>query len=213
MKTLIYMIRHGESLGNLHKQFLGHTDLGLSEKGIAQAEAAAAYVREAGLCFDRVYASPLSRAYETARLVAGGTPLPCDGLREIYAGAWEGLAFSEIRMRYPEEIAVWNTDIGAARPTGGESVAELSARVVRTVLAVAKENAGKTLFIGSHATPIRLMEVYARALPVARAQKIPFPTNASLSAYLVENEEVLPLFYSLDSYLGDLVTAFPAKLL
>ncbi len=212
MKTLIYMMRHGESLGNRQKRFLGHTDLGLSEKGVAQAHAAATYIRENGICPDTVYASSLSRAYETARIATCVKPILSDGLREIYAGAWEGLLYDEIATRYPDECAVWNNDIGRSRPTGGESLKELSVRVLAAVFAIAGENEGKTVFIGTHATPIRLIELYARSIPVCDARLLPFPTNASLSAYLVEGTEILPLFYSLDSYLGALVTSFPKKL-
>ncbi len=207
------MIRHGESIGNKQKRFLGHTDLGLSEKGIAQAHAAAAYLKENAICPDAVYASPLSRAYETARIATGAENiLTHDGLKEIYAGAWEGLLFAEIAERYPAACSVWNDDIGRSRPTGGESLEELSVRVLDAVFGIAKENEGKTVVIGTHATPIRLTELFARSIPVCEAKTLPFPTNASLSAYLVEGTEIFPLFYSLDSYLGSLVTAFPRKL-
>lgn len=212
MKTLVYMIRHGESLGNRYKQFIGQHDVGLTEKGFSQADAAGAYISRCGLAFDAVYASPLSRAYDTAKHATGVTPIPCDDLREIRAGEWEGLTFAEIALRYPDDVSVWNNDIGLSRPTGGESVAELSERVLAAVRRIAAENEGRTVFIGSHATPIRMVETCARLLPASRAQLVPFPTNASLSAYLVEGDEILPLFYSLDSYLGDLVTAFPKKL-
>ena len=125
MKTLVYMIRHGESLGNLEKRFLGHTDLPLTDKGRAQAARAAAYLSANGIRPDAVYASSLSRALETARIATGKEPVPTLGMREIYAGEWEGLAFSEIGARYPEEMKRWNEDIGASRPTEGESVREL----------------------------------------------------------------------------------------
>ncbi len=212
MKTLVYMIRHGESLGNQQKRFLGHTDLSLTEKGRAQAQAAAAYVKANGILSDAVYASPLSRALETARIATGTDPVLCDDLREIYAGAWEGLLFSEIAERYPEDVALWNDDIGVSRPTGGESVGELSERVLGSLFAIAAAHEGKTVFIGTHATPVRVTETYARGLSVAEASRVAWPSNASLSAYLVGDGEILPLFYSLDSYLDGLVTVFPNRM-
>ena len=212
MKALVYMIRHGESLGNLEKRFLGHTDLPLTDKGRAQAARAAAYLSANGIRPDAVYASSLSRAYETARIAAGQEPVPTLGMREIYAGEWEGLAFSEISARYPEEMKRWNEDIGASRPTEGESVRELSSRILEALFAIAKENAGKTVLIGTHATPVRLVETFSRGLSVKDASRVPWPTNASLSAYLVGDGEVIPLFYSLDFYLGDLITALPRRM-
>ncbi len=206
------MMRHGESLGNQQKRFLGHTDLPLTEKGRIQAQAAAEYLKANGILPDAVYASPLSRAFETARIATGVEPIPHDGLREIFAGAWEGLLFSEITARYPVDVAPWNDDIGISRPTGGESVRELSERVLRTLLAVAAKHEGKTVFIGTHATPVRVTETYARGLSVVEASRVAWSGNASLSAYLVGDGEILPLFYSLDSYLGGLATVFPKRI-
>ena len=212
MKTLVYLVRHGESLGNLEKRFLGHVDLPLTDKGRTQAACLKAYLEKNAVKPDAVYASSLSRAFETARIATGKEPISTPNMREIYAGKWEGLAFSEIGARYPEEMKRWNEDIGASRPTEGESVCELSSRILETHFAIAEENAGKTVLIGTHATPVRLVETFARALSVEGAASVPWPTNASLSAYLVGDGEVLPLFYSLDSYLGDLVTRVPRRL-
>lgn len=213
MKTLVYIIRHGESIGNKERRFLGHADLGLSELGVKQAELAAAYLEKSGIRPDAVYASPLLRAKDTARIASKTEDIVLrDGLKEIFAGKWEGLLYEEISRLYPEDREIWNEDIGRARPTGGESLEELSARVLAEIFAIARENEGKTVFIGTHATPARLVELYARSIPVKDAKLVPFPPNAALSAYLVEGEEILPLFYSFDSYLGDTVTEFIKKL-
>ena len=151
MQTLIYMIRHGESVGNQKRDFLGHTDLPITEKGEKQALAAAAYLSSIGFAPDSVYASPLCRAYKTTLLALSlceaPAPICLDGLREIYAGDWEGKNFDALDVEYPEERRVWREDVGHARPVGGESVAELYGRVVSTVLTIAKENEGKTVFI------------------------------------------------------------------
>ena len=63
MKTTLYLVRHGQSLGNLNEQMLGHTDLDLSELGYRQA--AATFERLKDTHFDAVYSSPLQRAYNT----------------------------------------------------------------------------------------------------------------------------------------------------
>ena len=62
--TLIYIIRHGESLGNKNRKFLGHTDLDLTDLGYAQALKTAECL--ASVPFDRIYSSDLIRAYNTA---------------------------------------------------------------------------------------------------------------------------------------------------
>lgn len=207
MKTLVYIIRHGESVGNRDKIFLGHTDMPLTDLGRKQAACAGAYLEKMGITPDKVYASPLSRAYETAVIASGvAAPIPSDGLREIYAGVWEGLYYEEIIKKYGEDYNVWYTDLGLAKPTGGESVRALYERVVGTVLRIAAENEGKTLLLGSHATPVRMLEAYARSLSIEEAHTVPWAANASLSAYLCEGETVTPLFYGFDAYTGTLST-------
>ena len=206
MKTLVYMMRHGESMGNARHSFLGHTDLPLTEKGRAQARAACAYLARVGIVPDAAYASPLCRASETAKLALSYLPdlpiLPSDDVKEIYAGKWENMLVSDIGEAYPDDLAIWRADIGNSRPTEGEAVRDLAERVRREVLRLAACHEGKTVFIACHATPIRTFEALARGLGMEGAHLVPWPANASLSAYLCEGESVTPLFYSLDSYLS-----------
>lgn len=209
MQTLIYMIRHGESVGNQKRDFLGHTDLPITEKGEKQALAAAAYLSSIGFAPDSVYASPLCRAYKTTLLALSlceaPAPICLDGLREIYAGDWEGKNFDALDVEYPEERRIWREDVGHARPVGGESVAQLYGRVVSTVLTIAKENLGKTVFIGTHATPIRAVETYARGKSVDLMCEVPWPANASLSVYRFDGERLISVAYSFDDFMKDVI--------
>ena len=68
-ETRLIFIRHGQSMGNFHHLFLGHTDLDLSELGYQQAELACRYVFE-NYEVSSIYASDLSRAYETVKPLA-----------------------------------------------------------------------------------------------------------------------------------------------
>ena len=208
MQTLIYMIRHGESTGNKRRHFLGHTDGALTDLGEAQAARAGAYLAKMGVRPDAVYASPLRRAYKTAVLAAApvfdGEVVARQGLSEIYAGEWEDLAFDEIALRYPEGMAVWRENLVYAHPAGGERVRDLFSRVTEEVLHLARENRGKTLLIGSHATPIRSVETFARGKTFEGMKDLPWPANASLSAYLCDGERIFPLFYSYNAYLSEL---------
>ena len=207
MKTLIYVIRHGQSTGNLNHIFLGHTDGALTALGRKQALCAGAYLKEMNIHFDKVYASSLRRAYETAVLASGvESPILRDDLREIFAGVWEGMPYEEIALKHREDYERWFTDLGNAAPTGGEPVRDLSSRVVSAVLSIAAENEGKTVLLGTHATPVRLLEAYARGLSLNEANEVPWAANASLSAYLCEGKTLTPLFYGLDAYIGDLST-------
>jgi len=93
MSAKLYLIRHGESEANLRGIFASHLAYPLTPKGHEQAEQTALYLKNERI--DRIYSSDLPRAYETAVHIAayhGKEILPHPGLREIYAGDWEGIS-------------------------------------------------------------------------------------------------------------------------
>lgn len=213
MKTELILIRHGQSVGNLHHAFLGHTDLPLTELGHAQAERAAAYLVTTAP--DAIYASDLARAYQTAEHTAHKLSLPIvksEGLREIFAGEWEGLAFERLAMEFARDYGVWMADIGAARPTGGESVGELYERVYREVLRIAKENEGRRVLLFLHATPIRSIAARLMGYGLSRMKELPWPTNASATRLVYEDGAFALAEYSRDDYLGDVATTLPKNI-
>ena len=180
MTTLI-VVRHGQSESNLAQIFAGQTETALTELGRAQAEETARFLD--GAAIDKIYASDLSRAMNTARPTAkrhGLDIVPCASLREINAGLWEGKAYLELIEQYPE-YAKWRNDIGRAHPDGGESVRELAARVYAEIDRILAENRGKTVAIFTHATPVRMLACRWFGIPVEEAAQVPFCANASVS--------------------------------
>ena len=213
MTTNIYLIRHGQSVGNLNRAFLGHTDLPLTELGHAQAERAAKYLST--LAPDAIYASDLSRAYQTAEHTAERLSLPIvksEALREIFAGVWEAMDFELIGEKHGEDFIVWQTDIGRSRPTGGESVAQLHARIRGELVRIAEENPGRRVLVFLHATPIRTMGAELMGGGLSGMKDIPWPTNASTTQLLYEDGAFSLVEYSRDDYLGDSVTAIPSNI-
>ena len=117
----LYLIRHGESLGNKTRTYLGHTDLDLSEKGYMQAECASRYILS-NLKIDKIYSSDLIRAYNTVLPVAKALNLEITtdkDLREIYAGYWENQKYEYLMEKYADTYNSWLTDIGNAKCDGG----------------------------------------------------------------------------------------------
>jgi putative nucleotidyltransferase with HDIG domain len=129
---ILYIIRHGEPEFNGEKRCIGHTDIPLSERGKDQARALSVFFdgRELGA----VYTSPAGRAYQTAELLSRGRwPLRvCDSLLELDMGEWEGLAFSEIRRRFPllYEQRGQNPEI---TPPNGETLAAGQTRAAAAI--------------------------------------------------------------------------------
>ncbi len=132
--TLI-LVRHGETEGQSSIRYYGRTDLALSDLGRAQmASVRQALERWHGApSFARIFASPLRRALEGARLIAGDAAsiAAIDEFVEVDFGLFEGLTAQEIHERYPEEFERWNRDRLAPDFTypGGESRSAFAARV------------------------------------------------------------------------------------
>lgn len=124
-------MRHGESEGNAAGRIQGRSDYPLSDNGRAQARAAAAWFSDRGI--GRVLASPLTRAYETASIVAAGLglqqPLAEALLVELDTGAFTGLSLDEIRERYPADYARFRAESWAG-VSGAEGPASLEARAL-----------------------------------------------------------------------------------
>lgn len=206
-KTTVCLIRHGESQANLRDAFLGHGNLELTERGRAQAGLAAAFLKDKGA--DAIYSSDLSRAHETAKATAAllGLEVTTDPqLREIDAGDWDFLTFSELRERFTESFRIWTEDLENAVCDGGESVKQLRERILSAVTRIAEENEGKRALIFSHGTPIRLMGAHAMGKGIG---EIPWPANASTTTLEYENGCFRMVEYSREDYMGELVTKLP----
>ncbi len=213
MTTLI-VVRHGQSVSNLEKRFTGQFETPLTELGHAQAEATARYLDSFRI--DRIYASDLSRAMDTARHTAvrqGLDVIPTKGFREINAGLWETKEYSFLRATYPESYERWLTDIGRAHPDGGESVKELAARVLTALDRVLSDNRGKTVAIFTHATPVRMMGCKWFGIDPIDAASVPFCTNASVSVVEYEDDGSFRLIkYGYDEHQGEHKTKLPKGL-
>ena len=104
----IIMVRHGESEWNVLGKWQGRADTRLTAAGRTQASEAARHIRASGLIIDRVVASSLSRAFETARIIAEelglAAPHADERLVETDVGPWEGLREHEIEAGWPNYL-------------------------------------------------------------------------------------------------------------
>lgn len=112
----VYLIRHAlPAFPNGSKMCLGITDIPLGQQGLEQARSMAETLPPV----TAVYSSPLRRAIQTAQAIGGPVQI-LSGLREIYAGDWDGLTFAQIRQRYPELYAARGLD-KTIPPPGSEN--------------------------------------------------------------------------------------------
>lgn len=205
--TTLLIIRHGQSVSNIKGVFTGNLDLALTEQGLQQAQITADYIID-NFKVDAVYTSDLCRARETGKAVADrlGLEVHTDRrLREIYAGQWEGRSFNDLMEQFAS-YTVWRTDIGKCVTDGGESVAQLSARVLEAFTQIAMDNDGKTVVIATHATPIRALQCHCEGKTLAQMKDVPWVTNASVTTVIYENGKLRLEEVCHDSHLGAMVS-------
>lgn len=147
--TNFFLVRHGETDWNLAGKIQGATDIPLNDTGRAQAHATGAKMQ--GRNWDVIVASPLSRAMETASIIASHLglpePRPIDGIVERNYGAAEGLTGPEVESFYPNDSPV----------PGRETRGEVQARVVAALHELAAEFKGKNVIVVCHGGVIRAM--------------------------------------------------------
>ena len=211
--TTILMVRHGQSEANHLGVFAGHYDIELTELGCEQAKCTADFVAK-NYKVDKIYASDLKRAFKTAQAVAEKCNLdvvPDKNFREIFAGKWEAVTFEDLIKLYADDYDMWRTDVGNARCTEGETVKELAKRVCDTLLKVAKENEGKTVVIGTHATPIRCAQCVFGSHSFDDMKDIPWASNASVTEFVYEDGTITLKNASMDAHLEKLKSTLPAN--
>jgi len=156
--TRILLVRHGATELTAEDRFSGPTGADLSKAGHSQAGQLAERLCHLGIA--AVYASPVSRTLETARILAAPHGLPIierAELREIGHGHWEGLSRREVAQRYADEHAAWETDPFTFAPEGGESGLSVLARALPVLREIVVAHQGQTVLVVSHKATIRIL--------------------------------------------------------
>jgi probable phosphoglycerate mutase len=159
--TRIIAIRHGETAWNVDTRIQGQLDIPLNPKGRWQAERLAHALK--GESIAAIYASDLTRAWETATYLGHSQDLPITkeiGLRERGFGEFEGKTFAEIEVLSPEQSLRWRKRDPHFHPAGGESLIALHARVIEAAERLAALHPGEQIALVGHGG---VMDVLYRA--------------------------------------------------
>jgi len=126
---LLYLLRHGETAWNVERRIQGTSDTPLNEAGLSQAKALIPPLM--GRPITALYSSPLSRARQTAEVLAGALGLSVrlePRLAELDQGELEGMPIDEIGSRYNGFMEKWRLRPAEVRLPGGETLGELQER-------------------------------------------------------------------------------------
>lgn len=159
--TRLIAVRHGETAWNVDTRIQGHIDIGLNATGLWQARRAGAALADEPIGV--VYASDLSRAWQTAQAIAephGLAVQPEPRLRERAFGNMEGLSFAEIEATLPTQAKRWRERDPEFEPEGGESLLTFRDRVTGVAAELAARHPGELVVLVAHGG---VMDVLYRA--------------------------------------------------
>lgn len=187
----LLLVRHGRTVDNAHGRLLGRSDPELDELGRRQAAALGAAIASGRFGpIAAVVSSPLRRARQTADAV--GLPVRVDDrLIELDYGEWEGTPVADVA---PETWSTWQADT-AFRPPGGESLADLGARVRAACVAWGTEfDASGAVVLVSHVSPVKAAMAWALGVGDEIAWRSHLD-NASITRVVMRGDRpVLSLF-------------------
>jgi probable phosphoglycerate mutase len=155
--TTLTLVRHGETSANVDGIWHGSLDTALTERGRAQAERVATHLAATRADASALYASPLSRARDTAAPIAarlGLAPRTAEDLREYDLGAWEGLSYATlVREHRLFERMQGEPDW---QPGGGESARQVAERLGGRLRTIADAHPGERVVVVTHGGALTL---------------------------------------------------------
>ena len=175
--TAFVLLRHGVTDWNDGERFQGHADISLNDTGRTQAAAAAVALADAGI--RRVYCSDLSRAAETAAIVAArlGLEVRTDArLREVDVGSWAGLSMAEAGELEPDFWPALREGRDFRRSPSGETATESGVRVAGALLdyaapADADADAEDVVLVVGHGLSLRVAAMLLLGLDYSHARR------------------------------------------
>jgi broad specificity phosphatase PhoE len=153
MQTRLILIRHGETDWNAQKRYMGSTDIGLNERGLAQA--GALKQKLSGQTIDSVYSSDAKRALRFAEQLFNCRLIEATSeLREMGFGVFEGMRYDDITAKHPELYRNWIDNPFGVDIPGGEKAGEFRDRIMKTFQKIAEQGENKTSAVVTHGGPI-----------------------------------------------------------
>ena len=174
----MFLVRHGEVDAAWRDHIYGCLDVALSERGREEAVAAAERLRGESLA--AVVSSGLARSdYGADRLndERGVERIRRSELRELDRGDWAGRPVAHIEAKEPGALARWARRPSSIRAPGGESLADVDARVFGFLDELARAYAGESIAVVAHLWVIRVTVCRALDLHLDHAPRLELETG------------------------------------
>ena len=152
--TKIYLARHGQDEDNEKGILNGHRDMSLTKIGVEQAKQISEKIKESGIFFDKVYSSPLKRAYQTAKTITDcleiDDPEKLDLLIERNFGVMTGKPTKDIEKLCSPDILKTDTITYFISPEGAETFPELIDRANKLLQFIKSKYDGQSILLVTH---------------------------------------------------------------
>ena len=150
----LLFVRHGETVGNLDLIAHGQTESPLNARGIRQATLTAEMLKTRDRDYQLVYASPLSRAHHTGKIIAENLHLPLHTHPELiegHLGILEEVTYQELEDFGYGKKSIKDDDFDEH---GGESPNTLAVRITGGIADIRKKHRVENIIIVSHGVAI-----------------------------------------------------------
>jgi broad specificity phosphatase PhoE len=208
--TVLILVRHGATRANVERPYTIQglrPDSDLIDAGVVQAKATGQALQSYPIV--HAYCSPLTRARQTAEVLADFLRVPLDvepALVEADVGRWVGLTWAEIEQRWPAEYRAFHDDPERHGYPGGENLGQVRGRVLPAVEGLVARHRGETVLVVGHGLTNRVLLAHWLGLPLRYARQIP-QDNAAFSAIEFRGAAVrvrtVNALAPLDGYLPD----------
>lgn len=158
-----FLVRHGEIESNLNRVYAGWSEEELTPWGRRQAREAAELL--APQAIGSIYASPVTRAVQTAEIIGEvlkKSPGIDECFKELRLGIWQGKSEEEIFREFPEEWKIWNTKPVDLVLEGRETLGELQERVLRGIVGIKSKSDGSPILVVTHVAIIRILLLHVQ---------------------------------------------------
>lgn len=149
----LYVVRHGQTNYNIANKVCGKSDVELTDLGKQQAKKASEQLQDIAL--DLIFASPLKRAYATAKIINENHQLPIhqdQRIQEINFGKFEGVVNNEEFQYYKQNHALHYPE--------GESLFQVVHRVYSFLEELEKNYPDKNILVVCHGGIVRVIHSY-----------------------------------------------------
>lgn len=202
--TKVFIIRHAEAEGNLYRRVHGWYNSLITDNGYRQI--AALRGRFADTHIDAVYSSDLFRTMTTAQAIYPNHGLELHttpALREIRVGIWEDRPWGELERHDAMRLIRFNHAAPDFQVEGGETFAQVQARMKGAVLEIAARHPGQTVALFSHGSAIRCLQGAIRGMGPGEMDSLGHSDNTGVTCLEVDGDQIHILFENDNSHLPE----------